>query len=108
MSGRVFIVSEWLAKENHDQELWDRAKEVMNLTLQNEQGCMRAHALRQISHPGAPGKSKYPIVLHQEYINMEAFNTHCQAPYVKDFFTSCVDNKETSIVADWCCRLFTE
>jgi quinol monooxygenase YgiN len=108
MSDHVFVVSEWLAKENHDQELWERAKEIMKLTLQNEKGCLRAHAWRQISHPGSPGKSKYTIVLHQEYVNVEAFDLHCQSHYVSDFFTSCIENKDTAIVADWCCRLFAE
>lgn len=108
MTGHVFVVSEWLAKENHDQELWERAKEIMSLTLQNEQGCLRAHAWRQMSHPGAPGKSKYTIVLHQEYVNLAAFDAHCQSQYVGDFFKTCVENKDTAIVADWCCRLFTE
>ena len=108
MSDHVFVVSEWLAKENHDQELWERAKTIMNVTLQNEEGCVRAHAWRQISHPGAPGESKYKIVLHQEYVNIDAFNAHCQTPYVSEFFKSYVENKDTAIVADWCCRLFTE
>lgn len=108
MSGHVFVVSEWLAKDNCDPELWDRAKEIMRLTLENEKGCVRAHAWRQIAHPGSPGKSKYKIVCHQEYTGIEAFDLHCQAPYVAQFFKTCVENPETAIVADWTCRLFSE
>ncbi len=33
---------------------------------------------------------------------------HCNAEYVKDFFKKYIDDKETGIVADWCCRLFSE
>ncbi len=108
MSGHVFVVSEWLAKENHDEELWKRAKEIMECTLKNEQGCVRAHAWRQISHPGSPGQSKYKIVCHQEYDSIDAFDLHCQAPYIAHFFKTSVENPETAIVEDWTCRLFSE
>ena len=53
MSDHVFVVSEWLPKEGKDQELWQHAKRMMALTLK-EEGCVRAHATRQIVHPGAP------------------------------------------------------
>ncbi len=108
MSDHVFVVSEWLPKENHEDELWDFFKELMTLTKKSENGCIRAHATRQISHPGAPGKSKYTIVLLQEYRNIAAFDTHCQSDYVKDAFQKYVENKETSIVEEWRCRLFGE
>lgn len=36
MSDHVFVVSEWLAKENHDQELWERFKELMRLTFKTK------------------------------------------------------------------------
>ena len=71
-------------------------------------GCLSAHATRQIAHPGSPGKSKYTIVLFQEYINLQAFDVHCAADYVSNFFKTHVDNKETAIVEEWCCRLFSE
>jgi quinol monooxygenase YgiN len=108
MSDPVFVVSEWLPKADHDQELWALAKEIMSLTLENEKGCLRAHAWRQIAHPGAPGTSKYTIVLHQAYENMDAFNAHCESEYVTNFFKRYVANGETSIVEDWTCRLFSE
>jgi len=108
MSGHVFVVSEWLARENQDEALWKAAKEIMRLTRENEKGCVRAHAWRQISHPGSPGKSKYKIVCHQEYNGVEAFDLHCQAPYVVQFFKTFVEDPETAIVEDWTCRLFNE
>ncbi len=75
MSGPVFIVSEWLPKENCEEELWAQMKKLMAVTKENEIGCVRAHATRQIAHPGSPGKSKYKIVLLQEYIDIDAFDT---------------------------------
>lgn len=106
-NGPVFVVSEWLAKENHDNELYEQFKQLMSTTKQNEPGCVRAHATRQISHPGSPGKSKYKIVLLQEYINQQAFDLHCTSDYVKAAFNKLVDGKE-AIVEEWTCRLFSE
>lgn len=108
MSEHVFVVSEWLAKPNHEKELWDKFKQWLALTKERENGCLRAHVTRQIFHPGSPGKSKYTIVLLQEYASIEAFDLHCAADYVKDFFKKYIENPETSIVEDWQCRLFSE
>lgn len=107
MSNHVFVVSEWLPKEGYDQELWKRFKKLMDLS-RKEKGCIRAHATRQIEHPGSPSKSKYTIVLLQEYDNIEAFDQHCAADYVTSFFKDFIENEDTAIVADWRCRLFSE
>jgi quinol monooxygenase YgiN len=103
MSGHVFVVSEWLPKEGCEQELFDIFKNLMALTLENESGCIRAHATRQVSHPGAPGKSKYKIVLLQEYVDMEAFDAHCNAEYIKSAF-----EKYTPIIKEWRVRLLSD
>lgn len=108
MSEHVFVVSEWLPKKNREKELWDKFKELLSLTKQKEKGCLRAHVTRQIAHPGSPGKSKYTIILLQEYVNTKAFDIHCEADYVKEFVKKYIDNSETSIVEDWQCRLFSE
>lgn len=107
MSDHVFVVSEWLPKAGKDQELWQHAKRIMTLTLK-EKGCLKAHATRQIAHPGAPGKSRYAIVLLQEYKNLEAFDIHCMSDYVTEFFGTYVQNEDTAIVEEWTCRLFNE
>jgi quinol monooxygenase YgiN len=108
MSNHVFVVSEWLPKEHCEQELWNHCKKIMALTLENESGCIRAHATKQISHPGSPGKSHYKIVLLQEYVDIKAFDIHCNAAYVTNFFRKFIENEDTSIVQDWRCRLFSE
>ncbi len=104
----VFVVSEWLPKENCEEELWKQFKKLLAVTLKNERGCIRAHVTRQIPHPGSPGKSKYKIVLLQEYVDIKAFDSHCDANYVTDFFKEYIENEETSIVKEWTCRLFSE
>lgn len=108
MSDHVFVVSEWLPKKNHEQELWMYFKKLLALTLEKESGCLRAHVTEQITHPGSPEKSKYTIVLLQEYTNIQAFDEHCAASYVTDFFKKHIDDKQTAIVEDWTCRLFSE
>lgn len=108
MSGHVFVVSEWLPKENQEKALWNQFEKLMALTLEKEKGCLRAHVTRQISHPGSPGKSKYTIVLLQEYTDIQAFDLHCAADYVTNFFNQFIDNKETTLVEKWRCRLFSE
>ncbi len=108
MSGHVFVVSEWLPKENCEEELWKHFKKLMALTLENESGCIRAHATRQIAHPGAPGKTQYTIVLLQEYVDLHAFDIHCKSDYVANYFKKYLEDEETSLVKEWRCRLFSE
>ena len=107
MSDHVFVVSEWLPKEGKDQELWEHFQRLMALS-RKEDACVRAHATRQISHPGSPGKSKYTIVLLQEYVDIKAFDAHCASNYVTDFFKNYIENPEAGLIADWTCRLFSE
>lgn len=108
MSNHVFVVSEWLAKEGCDQALLGHFKKLMALTLEREKGCVSARATRQITHPGAPGHSKYTIVLLQEYVDRSAFDMHCASDYVTHFFKTFIESPETGIVADWRCRLLSE
>lgn len=108
MTGHVFVISEWLPKECCEEELLKHFKTLMATTLENESGCIRAHAMRQISHPGSPGKSKYKIVLLQEYMNIKAFDIHCNKNYVIEFFKNYVENEKTSLVKEGTCRLFSE
>lgn len=108
MSNKVFVVSEWLPKEGCEQTLWECFKKLLATTLENEKGCVRAHVTKQISHPGAPGKSKYTIVLLQEYINLGAFDIHCASEYVARAFKELIEDPKTALIADWQCRLFSE
>ena len=108
MSDHVFVVSEWLPKKNCEQELLNVFKKLLALTLEKEKGCISARVTKQIAHPGSPGKSKYTIVLMQEYVDIKAFDIHCAATYVTDFFKQYIVNKNTAVVEDWSCRLFGE
>jgi len=108
MSDHVFVISEWLPKENCEQACWQQLKKLMAETLKNEKGCLSARAMRQIAHPGSPGKSKYTIVLQQEYTDIKAFDTHCASEHVKHFVKKYLENAETALIEDGTCRLFSE
>lgn len=108
MSNQVFVVSEWLPKAGHEEELLAKFKALLALTFETEDGCSRTKVTKQLSHPGSPGKSQFTIVLFQDYDNIEAFDLHCSMDYVQDFFIECIENEETCMVEDWTCRLFIE
>lgn len=108
MSDHVFVVSEWVPKKNCEQELWAQLKKLMAATLENEKGCIRAHATRQIAHPGSPGKSKYTMICLQEYESIKDFDIHCNSEYVIDFVKKYIENKDTALIEDGICRLFSE
>jgi len=107
LSGHVFVVSEWLAVDGKDQELWEKLSDLIALTKE-ERGCIRAHVTRQVSHPGSPGVSIYKIFLLQEYQSITDFNLHCETSYVTDFFKNYIDNPDSDLVSQWTCRLFNE
>lgn len=107
MSEHVFVVSEWLAKDGKEEQLWQVLHHIMEQTLK-EPGCIKAHATKQIEHPGSPTKSKYQIVLLQEYKTLADFDFHCAQDYLNDAFKIYVEDQQTSIVEDWRCRLFAE
>lgn len=103
MSENVFVVSEWLPKPGKEDEFWRLAQEMMARSRQ-EPGCIRAHATKQIKHPGSPSTSKFPIILLQQYDNVAAFDAHCASEHVTGFFK----DKLEPLVEDWRCRLFAE
>lgn len=106
MSSHIFVVSEWLPKENHEHALFEAFKKLAQLTREKETGCIKYNVTRQIPHPGSKGQSKYTILLIQEYVNTEAFDIHCQSEHVSDFIKNHIEGDNTGIVEDWRCRVF--
>lgn len=108
MSKKCFVVSEWLPKQPHHEELIAVFKQLAVMTLKNEKGCLRYHVTQQEQHPGAPGHTQYPIILIQEYASKEDFDKHCNSDYVATFAQKYLLNDETRLIDDWRCRLFTD
>jgi len=42
-----------------------------------------------------PSKSKYKIILLQEYIDVKASDIHCEADYVTNFFKKYIEDEDT-------------
>jgi quinol monooxygenase YgiN len=103
MSERVFVVSEWLPKKNCEEQLWIFLNTIMTLT-ENEKGCVRAHAYRPTNLPESPVKSKYPFMLLQEYIDIQAFEAHCQEEHTKNAF----EQQVPLLVEEWTCRILQD
>ncbi len=97
-----------VAQKNHEQELFESFKRLASVTLENEKGCIRYNVICQISHPGTRGQSKYNILLTQEYVNLEAFDIHCNSEHVSEFLKNHIESEEKRIVEDWRCRIFSE
>ncbi len=97
-----------LPKPYCQRVVWQQFKELMALTKQSEKGCIRAHTLKQIEHPFARGKSEYTIMLFQEYIDIAAFEQHCQTNYVKRAFKHWIEDPKTAIVEKWRVTLLCE
>ncbi len=106
MSSQILVVSEWLPKENQEEALFDSFKKLAKTTLEKEKECLKYHVTRQTAHPASKGESKYPILLVQEYVNVDAFNHHCTSEHVAAFTQSQFEQPEKSMIEDWRCRVF--
>ena len=107
MSHSVYVIAEFLPRQNHEQELFELLNNLAAQTLKNEKGCLSYLVTRQVLHPGAQGVSKYKIVSIEEFSDKSAFENHCSASYVIDFVKQYIEPKDTSIVDDFCVRLFS-
>ena len=108
MNKQVHVVSEWLPKKGHEQELWDTFKIFAKECLEKEEGCITYRVTKQIPHPGSPGKTKFTIVLMETFKNLKAFDEHCEAEHTVNAFNTFINLGPGCIVEDWRCRLFSE
>lgn len=108
MTKSVFVVSEWLPKVGSEQELWDVFKKLSLECLDKEPGCVTYRVTKQITHPGSPGKTKFTIILMQEYESLKAFDEHCESEHCKNAFNTFINEGPGRIVEDWRCRLLSE
>ena len=106
MSNHVIVISEWLPKKDRHNDLLKVFKELAAITMQKEKDCIRYSVTQQVEHPGAPGKSKFTIILIQEYSNPKAFDAHCVSEHVQAFAKKYFED-DNSLIEDWQCRLFS-
>ena len=84
MSQKVYCIASFEAKETKEQELLELLQGLEPRT-KREDGCIQYIVTKHISHPNATGKS-FPIVFNEIWESKEAFELHCNKPYIKEFF----------------------
>jgi quinol monooxygenase YgiN len=100
-------MSEWLPKENHEQEILDFFLDLACKTLEAENGCLQYVVSKQMAHPNATDPRDFKIMLMQEYESIEDFEKHCQAPYVIALFDKLIVNEDNSPIDNFECRVFS-
>ncbi len=105
MSKKVYCIASFRAKEGKQQELLETLQALEPMT-QREDGCIQYLVTKHIEHPNAMGKS-FPIVFNEIWASKEDFESHCNRPYITNFFeTHCV--KEDGLVADFNVCVYTD
>ena len=98
MSSKVYCVAQFLPKIGKDQALFNTLQNLEPNTLR-EDGCLSYRVTRQIKSGFAEGQS-FPIVFHEIWANMAAFEAHCQRQEIVDFFSEVCLSK-AGLAADW-------
>ena len=83
MSKRVYCIASFEAKDGLNEELFKVLQSLEPQTIR-EDGCIQYIVTKHISHPNATGKS-FPIVFNEIWESQEAFELHCNKPYIKEF-----------------------
>ena len=84
MSKKLYCIASFKAKEGKETQLFQILQALEPLTLR-EDGCIQYIVTKHISHPNAQGES-LPIVFNEIWASKEAFEEHCNKPYIVKFF----------------------
>lgn len=91
MSKKLYCIASFKAKNGKETELFKVLQSLEPQTLR-EDGCIQYIVTKHISHPNATGES-FPIVFNEIWASKEAFEEHCNKPYIVDFFqTHCLNS----------------
>lgn len=92
MSKKIYCIASFEAKDGKEKELLEVLQSLEPKTIR-EDGCIQYVVTKQIAHPNATGTS-FPIVFNEIWESKEAFELHCNKPYITNFFQDhCVDEK---------------
>ena len=98
MSKKIYCIASFKAKEGKEQELL-KVLQALEPQSSREDGCIQYIVTKHIEHANAMGKS-FPIVFNEIWESKEAYELHCNKPYIVNFFeTHCV--KENGLVKDF-------
>jgi len=88
---KVYCTAEFKAKEGREDELFNALKALEKPTHE-EEGCVQYKVMRKIENEFAQGEH-YGILMNEIWANEQAFEEHCQMPYIANFFESqCVSD----------------
>lgn len=98
MSSKVYCLAQFQPKAGKEAELFKVLQSLEPNTLR-EDGCLQYRVTRQIQSQFAEGKS-LPIVFNEIWVDMAAFEAHCQRQEIVHFFeTYCL--AETGLAEKW-------
>jgi quinol monooxygenase YgiN len=99
----VYCIAEFKAKKGKEDELFNILK-ALETPTHRENGCIQYKVMRKIESPFAEGEH-YGIVFNEIWESKEIFETHCQMPYIVQFFQQqCLD--KSGLVEKWNVNLF--
>jgi quinol monooxygenase YgiN len=104
----VIVISEWLPKENCEHGLFEAFRDLAWQTLSAEKECIQYIVSKQMTHHNTTQPRDFKIMLMQEFKSIEDFERHCEAPYVVALFDKLVSNKNTSLIDNYECRVFSK
>ena len=92
MSQKLYCIASFQPKEGSEEALF-RVLQSLEPDSLREEGCIQYRVTRHIENTFAQGES-YPIVFHEIWQNVTAFETHCQRRDIVDFFERhCIDDE---------------
>ncbi len=92
MSKKVYCIASFKPKEGKQVELYEVLRALEPQTLR-EDGCIQYIVTKHFEHKNAMGSS-FPLVFNEIWRSKEAFEAHCEKPYIKAFFEKhCLDEK---------------
>ncbi|HIP61125.1 MAG TPA: antibiotic biosynthesis monooxygenase [Sulfurovum sp.] len=90
MSKILYCTAQFTPQAGKLDELFGVLKSLEPDTLR-EDGCLGYRVTRRIQSPFADGDSM-PVVFHESWASVEAFETHCQRAEIAEFFRrECLD-----------------
>lgn len=98
MSKKVYCLAQFQPKLGKEAELFKVLQSLEPNTLR-EDGCLQYIVTRQIQSPFAEGQS-FSIVFNEIWVDMPAFEAHCQREEIADFFqTYCL--ADDGLAEEW-------
>ncbi|GLS82961.1 putative quinol monooxygenase [Paraferrimonas haliotis] len=105
MSSKVYCIAQFQPKPGREAELFKVLQSLEPNTLR-EDGCLQYTVTRKLESPFADGESM-PIVFNEIWVNMQAFEAHCQRREIQAFFEQHCKS-ESGAAAKWNVCVYTD